>query len=258
MITLTIGDRIRQAREGVGWTQRQLAERLSISQSAVAGWELNRHEPDSSTIAKISELTGRPVAWFYGANDEAARQMFYMELRRDPDKALGIKRLPILGRIRAGGPNIAEHEPDLGTLPLPVEIAKYEDFALLIEGDSMEKVGMYDGDIAVVKSSSQAQPGQVVIARINHGADATMKILVNEAGRLMLRAASWTDKYPDIELTTDDRIQGVVLGNFSTPGKWLEKQADLDDPVRLIAKQTGIDVETLRGVIEALKPKERT
>lgn len=52
----TIGQAIREARKGHGWTQAQLARRLQVTEKQINNWESGRHEPSFSMFARISLL----------------------------------------------------------------------------------------------------------------------------------------------------------------------------------------------------------
>jgi repressor LexA len=72
--------------------------------------------------------------------------------------------IPLLGRVAAGAPILAEQNLD-GTLHLERSLVGHSSqpmFALKVKGDSMIGKGILDGDIVFVKSQQTAGPGQVV------------------------------------------------------------------------------------------------
>jgi transcriptional regulator with XRE-family HTH domain len=52
----TIGEKIKKLRSKHKWTQKELAEKLNISRSAITNWENGRNYPDIQLIINISEL----------------------------------------------------------------------------------------------------------------------------------------------------------------------------------------------------------
>ncbi len=56
------GSTIRQLREQKGYTQKQLAERISVSDKAVSKWESGRGLPDISLIESLAKTLGASVA----------------------------------------------------------------------------------------------------------------------------------------------------------------------------------------------------
>lgn len=83
----SIGERIRLARKGAGLNQAALAERVGVSQPAVANWESGVHDPRRLMLAKIAEALGAPMEWLA----EGARSAH----ERDKHPAAAYIRRPI-------------------------------------------------------------------------------------------------------------------------------------------------------------------
>jgi repressor LexA len=74
--------------------------------------------------------------------------------------------LPIVGRVAAGAPLLAEeHIEDYCDLPGHF-FAPSADYFLEVRGDSMIKVGIFDGDLLAVHKTNDAREGQIIVARI--------------------------------------------------------------------------------------------
>ena len=118
--------------------------------------------------------------------DNLARSI---ELLRDT-----LKKIPILGSIPAGGPDLA-YEDIEGYVELDDVLAGQPDlFALKVKGDSMVDAGILDGDIAIIRKQSSAYKGDVVAALI--GDEATLKRLRYTGKSAYLEAAN--KNYPPI------------------------------------------------------------
>lgn len=83
-------------------------------------------------------------------------------------------RIPILGHVMAGPPDLAFEEVE-GYLDLDDFSSRYDKdiFALRIKGDSMIDAGMFEGDLAIVRKQSAAQDGDFIVALIEN--EATVK-----------------------------------------------------------------------------------
>jgi len=89
-----------------------------------------------------------------------------------PGTSRGIKLpesrgLPIVGRVAAGNPILAqEHIEDHCEIPATF-FTPNADFMLIVRGDSMIDVGIFDGDLLAVHSTQSANQGDIVVARID-------------------------------------------------------------------------------------------
>lgn len=61
----SLGDRIRLARQRLGFSQPELAARLGVSKAAVSAWESALKVPRKDRIDALAKLSGLPVGWFY-------------------------------------------------------------------------------------------------------------------------------------------------------------------------------------------------
>jgi repressor LexA len=120
-------------------------------------------------------------------------------LRRDPAKpramelqgpgaprATGVS-VPLLGRIAAGAPVLAEQNIE-DYLQLPRDYAGEDHFALRVRGDSMVGAGILDGDVVVVRRQDAAEDGDIVAVLLTGPAEeeATVKRLRRREGRILL------------------------------------------------------------------------
>ncbi|MCI0505154.1 MAG: transcriptional repressor LexA [Gammaproteobacteria bacterium] len=74
--------------------------------------------------------------------------------------------LPIIGRVAAGSPILAqEHIEDYCRVDADT-FKPSADYLLRVKGESMRDAGIYDGDLLAVRRTSRAHNGQIVVARI--------------------------------------------------------------------------------------------
>lgn len=92
--------------------------------------------------------------------------------------------VPVVGRIAAGGPILAEQEIE-AVFPLPEElVGSGETFILKVVGESMRDAGILDGDYVVVRRQQVAENGDIVAAMID--GEATVKTLDKSSGGVWL------------------------------------------------------------------------
>lgn len=135
------------------------------------------------------------------------------QLRTTPGKSRGLLpsklslAVPILGRVPAGGPVLAEENIE-GLLDLASEFSGENVFALKVRGDSMEEAGIHAGDLVVVRAQAQANAGEIVVATVD--GEATVKRLGRRAGKLELQPAN--KRYQPIPVGPMTRVVGRVIG----------------------------------------------
>lgn len=96
-----------------------------------------------------------------------------------------LKRMPILGKVAAGMPILAEENAD-GFVTLPDNIiGRGEHFILEVRGESMIYAGIMSGDFVVVRRQHTAVNGDIVIAMIE--GEATCKRYFKEPDRIRLQ-----------------------------------------------------------------------
>jgi repressor LexA len=118
--------------------------------------------------------------------------------------------VPIIGRVAAGTPIVAEENIE-GTVTLDRTLFKGEGlFSLRVRGESMRDIGVFDGDIAVVKPQPSASNGEVVVAIVE--GEATLKRFFKKDDRIILHAEN--PDYHDIVITSPKNvfIAGRLLG----------------------------------------------
>jgi repressor LexA len=145
-------------------------------------------------------------------------------LKRDPTKPRAMevlveraKRavrptgLPLVGQVAAGEPVLAEENVE-EYLQVPDVIGgEAGDFILRVRGESMQDVGILEGDFVVVRPADDAKNGEIVVALVGEDQEATVKRFFREKGRVRLQPENKTMK-PII--TTEVAVCGRVVGVF--------------------------------------------
>ncbi len=101
------------------------------------------------------------------------------------DTASNTMHLPLVGRVAAGMPILAEQNVE-ESLSLPTSIVGDDSsFILRVHGQSMINAGIFDGDYIVVKEQNDARDGEIVVALIDDSA--TVKTFYRERDRVRLQ-----------------------------------------------------------------------
>jgi len=90
-----------------------------------------------------------------------------------PHPALMQLSLPLIGRVAAGSPILAQEHVEATYRVDPSLFSAKPDFLLKVRGLSMRDAGILDGDLLAVKKTDSARNGQIVVARL--GDEVTVK-----------------------------------------------------------------------------------
>lgn len=125
----------------------------------------------------------------------------------EPHRSGEVIDVPLVGRIAAGGPILAEqHVEDTPTLPRDL-VGGGELFLLDVVGDSMIDAAICDGDKVVVRRQQVANNGDIVAALID--GEATVKVFSHRDGELWLLPCN--ENYAPI-----DGREATVMGRVVT------------------------------------------
>lgn len=118
--------------------------------------------------------------------------------------------LPLVGRVAAGSPILAQEHVDQTYHLEPTLFAQRPDYLLRVRGMSMQGAGIMDGDLLAVQSTRDARNGQIVVARL--GDDVTVKRFHRHQGQIELHAEN--PDYPTIVVRPGEpfEIEGLAVG----------------------------------------------
>lgn len=128
-------------------------------------------------------------------------------------KLPGTQGIPIVGRVAAGNPVLAEENiEDYCDLP-PNFFKPAADYFLRVTGDSMIDIGIFDGDLLAVHSTPIANNGDVVVARIED--EVTVKRLHRTADKHRVELLPENPDYAPILVDLREQafaIEGLSVG----------------------------------------------
>ena len=130
-------------------------------------------------------------------------------LREPTDEVLALLAVPIVGRVAAGQPVLAEENVIGEVLVDSRAVRSGRCFALEVRGDSMIDAGIRDQDLVVVREQPVAESGDIVVALLDQ--EATVKRLFIRDERIELRPEN--SKHRPMPIGPDDglRILGKVV-----------------------------------------------
>ncbi len=103
--------------------------------------------------------------------------------------------IPLLGNVAAGIPLFTEENFDGYIKIAASNLSTGTHFALIVKGDSMQDIGIMDGDTAIMIQKQTAENGDIIVAMVNDEA-VTLKRFFKEKNRIKLKAEN--PVYPPI------------------------------------------------------------
>ncbi|NCB56820.1 MAG: repressor LexA [Gammaproteobacteria bacterium] len=138
-------------------------------------------------------------------------------LTDEPEEEEG---LPLIGRVAAGEPILAQQHIEThyqidGSLFHP-----RADFLLRVHGMSMKNIGILDGDLLAVHKTTQANNGQIVVARVGDD-EVTVKRFERKGHIVQLLPENEELQPIVVDLTQENlSIEGLAVGVIRN-GNWL-------------------------------------
>lgn len=131
---------------------------------------------------------------------------------RPVDAAYAVE-LPVMGRIAAGVPISAISEQSHSVaVPGHMLSGKGDHYALEVKGDSMIEAGINDGDVVVIRETSQAENGDIVVALVEDH-EATLKRYKRRGDTIALEAANpayETRVFPVGQVKVQGKLVGLI------------------------------------------------
>ena len=131
---------------------------------------------------------------------------------RDDVSRTDVVDIPLVGRIAAGTPILAEENVE-DSFPIPSRfLGSGTNFMLTVHGESMVDAGIHDGDYILVEQQNTARNGEIVVAMVDgFESEATVKTFYKEEDHIRLQPEN-SAMSPII--VKDVRILGKVKGVF--------------------------------------------
>lgn len=177
-LLMTLGERIKQARNERGLKQRNLAEHFEISVAAVGQWETDVTLPESTRLIDLAKLLGVRTEWLLnesGPMRESSGNAFAESpsgFKRDTPAEIHIqgmpRDLPVLG-IASCGPNgqfAFESGNAIDFVRRPPRLSGIANaYALYVQGSSMSP-WREEGQTVYVHPSQPVQVGDYVVVQV--------------------------------------------------------------------------------------------
>ncbi len=121
--------------------------------------------------------------------------------------------IPIVGYVAAGYPVLAEEHVDDYCDIAPSFFSPRADFFLRVRGESMQDVGIMEGDLLAVHKTHEANNGDIVVARVDD--EMTVKRLHKTRSKHLINLEPENSEFNTIEVDLREQefsIEGISVG----------------------------------------------
>ena len=174
------------------------------------------HRARAIEVVKLPEsMGGAPTSGFAPRVIDGDRPDMPPPASAIPVETHHARELPLMGRIAAGVPIEAIQQVSHSvSVPGQMLSGQGEHYALEVKGDSMIEAGINDGDVVVIRETSVAENGDIVVALVEDH-EATLKRYMLRGNAIALEAANPAYK---TRVFTEDKVkvQGKLVGLIRT------------------------------------------
>lgn len=195
-------DRLNEALDMRNMTAAELARLSGVNEGAISQYRKGSYKANQQSLEKIAKALNVSIPWLMGADVKS-------DVITIPNHAnifpIETKKVPLLGKIAAGQPVMAEECFDSY-----VQCGNFikADFCLRIQGDSMINARIYDGDIVFIHQQPEVENGEIAAVAIDDAV--TLKRVYFADDSVMLRAEN--PKYKPMVFTKNDCLSFRILG----------------------------------------------
>ena len=195
-------DRLNEALDMRNMTAAELSRLSGVNEGAISQYRKGSYKANQQSLEKIAKALNVSIPWLMGADVKS-------DVITIPNHAnifpIETKKIPLLGKIAAGQPVMAEECFDSY-----VQCGNFikADFCLRVQGDSMINARIYDGDIVFIHQQPEVENGEIAAVAIDDAV--TLKRVYFADDSVMLRAEN--PKYKPMIFTKNDCLSFRILG----------------------------------------------
>jgi len=208
-------------------TMRKGTDKLTERQAEVLNFIIE-HLGDQGyppTVAEIADHFGFSSPNAAASHLNALRKKGYIRVEPRASRGIEVLRradgakqgatlapsLPIIGRVAAGSPILAEEHIE-GTIGVETAaFGRQADYLLRVFGDSMIELGIFEDDLVAIERTQDVRTGDVVVANMN--GDVTLKTYRRKGTKVTLEPANAKLKPIEVNPSKDVfTIEGRAIG----------------------------------------------
>lgn len=205
---MTLAERLKNERNKIGLSQKELAEKLGMNARTYASYERGERDISTSVLLTICRTLNISSDALLG-NDTVEENSELEDLMQKYDniKPVKLKRFPMLGEIACGEPVFADEDRE-HYIMADMDISA--DFCLTAKGDSMINARIYEGDIVFIKEMPIVENGEIAAVIIDD--EATLKRVYYYPDDNMLQLVAENPKFKPLVYQGEELNHIRILG----------------------------------------------
>lgn len=205
---MTLAERLKNERNKIGLSQKELADKLGMNARTYASYERGERDISTSVLLTICRTLNISSDALLG-NDTVEEKSELEELMQKYDNInpVKLKRFPMLGEIACGEPVFAEEDRE-HYIMADMDISA--DFCLTAKGDSMINARIYEGDIVFIKEMPIVENGDIAAVIIDD--EATLKRVYYYPDDSILQLVAENPKYKPLVYQGEELNHIRILG----------------------------------------------
>lgn len=232
---MKIGEKIKKLRREKGMTQKQLAEKLGLSPTAISAWERNANNPMMDSLSMMSKLFEVPITEFYESMHvdnydvveliEDFRDMVDKRYDYDIAEPITIRERNTITEIKEHRYPYIEEPISAGLLELMDSVVTKKTInipnvmmgkhaynnnitMMRVNGESMNKVIPHGSLIAVKRTNIEnIKDGDIVV--FNYDQDYSIKRIYRSGSKMIFRPDSTDFSFTDTIVTINEQLKIV-------------------------------------------------
>ena len=185
------------------------AQQIKVFDVIKESLQSNGYPPTRAEIAKILDFKS-----VNAAESHIKALVRKGVIQKVPGSSRGIKLIeeisgiPLIGSVAAGSPIMAFENVEKTIHSNPLN--KSVDFFLRVQGESMIDAGIFDNDLVGVRKTSNAENGEIVVARLDD--EVTLKRFKKDSSGIKLVAENKSFSDIAVDESLDFSIEGKAVG----------------------------------------------
>ncbi len=222
---MQLGGRIKEARELMGWSAVDLAQRSGVANTTIGALENRDSKRSEFAEVLIAAFPPDKISHVYLRTGKGELKASAEERAREPQPEYVTgnrfsRRVPVVGTARMGDDGFYEEmspEPGAGDGHVEIQTSDPNAYCLRVRGNSMFPA-IRDGWYVLVEPHSPPTVGEYVVIKLNNGQRMVKELLYRRADSVEIISVNGGERRT---IYNEDLLDIQAIGGVVPPSKWM-------------------------------------